>query len=478
VRVSEHFGLAETQPTLEFLDVDIRKDTKAFVDPHALRYLESDWGQRCVSLLQSFFTEVVECMRDGRDSRAQYLLSSLSEPNETHLGLSRGTSAGRGMGHGLAQDIWESLRTSKAISTGLLEDLEDTALFVPGVGHDRVSDITINIIREPLIEFTQDVAKYYGIPLAADVQSGRIWKPQSKSWNAILTELPMTPAGRLILVPKSIVRQRGTFDPGEYYNHYILPYLQDEEILHQTSLVRTVRGMARVTKKAVREKYGSGKSVNLDVTLKDPAILDRYRAVKDRRQEPPSHGDIANMTETEEPDWDALLKAVLDVEPGREGADEYHRAIQALLTTLFYPALNFPVREFAIHAGRKRIDINYTNVATHGFFHWLHAVHGVACAQIPVECKNYSKALKNPEFDQLSGRFGTQRGWVGFLCHRGYDDKLKVVSRARDAAGDNRGFVLALDDDDLRQLVELRKLAGPNSGTDFEYLLRMFQRLI
>jgi len=35
VRVSEHFGLPETQPTLEFLDVDIRKDTRAFVDPRA-----------------------------------------------------------------------------------------------------------------------------------------------------------------------------------------------------------------------------------------------------------------------------------------------------------------------------------------------------------------------------------------------------------------------------------------------------------
>jgi len=445
---------------------------------HALRYLESDWGQRCVSLLQSFFTEVVECMRDGRDSRAQNLLSSLSEPNETHLGLSRGTSAGRGMGRGLAQEIWDSLRTSRAVATGLLEDLEDAALFVPGVGHDRVSDITINIIREPLIEFTQDVAHYYGIPLAPDVQSGRMWETQSRSWKSTLTELPVTPAGRLILVPKSIVRQRGTFDPGEYYNHYILPYLQDEEISHQTSLVRTVRGIARVTKKAVREKYGTGKTVNLDVTLKDPAILDRYRAVKARRQEPPSHGVIATMTETSEPDWDSLLKAVLDVKPGLAGADQYHRAIQALLTALFYPALNFPVREFAIHDGRKRIDINYTNVATHGFFHWLHGVQHIACGQIPVECKNYSKTIKNPEFDQLSGRFSAQRGWVGILCHRSYNDKPNVVARARDAALDSRGFILALDDHDLAELVDLRKRAGSESGTNFEYLLRRFQELI
>ena len=67
---------------------------------------------------------------------------------------------------------------------------------------------------------------------------------------------------------------------------------------------------------------------------------------------------------------------------------------------------------------------------------------------------------------------------MGILCHRGYNDKPEVVARARDAALDSRGFILALDDNDLGELVELRKLAGAKSGTDFEYLLRRFQELI
>lgn len=143
--------------------------------------------------------------------------------------------------------------------------------------------------------------------------------------------------------------------------------------------------------------------------------------------------------------------------PGDAGATKYHRAIETLLTALFYPALDMPVIEQERHEGRKRIDIDYTNIATRGFFYWLHSTHKVACSFVPVECKNYTRPLKNPEYDQLSGRFGAQRGFVGILCFRGFKDKKSVIKHCRDAARDGRGYMLALDDDDLKALVAERK---------------------
>ena len=65
---------------------------------------------------------------------------------------------------GLAERVWEALSRSEAVTTGLIEDLEDTILFVPGIGFDIISDIATNIIRVQLIEFTQDVCGYYNIP--------------------------------------------------------------------------------------------------------------------------------------------------------------------------------------------------------------------------------------------------------------------------------------------------------------------------
>lgn len=389
-----------------------------------MRSIDSDWANECVSLLQSFFSTVLDAIQAGSHGLARDLLASLNEPNETRLGLSAGRAQGRGMGRDLARSTWEALSTSRAVTSGLLEDLEDTILFIEGIGFDIVSDITTNIIRGPLIEFTNDVCTYYGIKTTAGVASGRLWDHRPRRWTSQFVDLPVTKHGPLLLVPKSIVRRGQTFDPGEYYNHYVLPYLQSEELRAGSSLVEVLKhDRRRVTKKAVKEKYGGGKRVNLETTLKDASILDRYRRTKDRKQMPLGHSEIAAITETPEPDWEALMEGVMTIPSGTDSATQYHRAIEALLSALLYPALDFPVREHRIHEGRKRIDINYTNVATRGFFHWIHSTHGTPAAFVPVECKNYGSELGNPEIDQIAMRFSPGRGQVGFLCHRGYETR-------------------------------------------------------
>jgi hypothetical protein len=477
MRVSEHYKLGRTQPSLEFVDVDIRGDTRVFVDPRALRSIESDWSRECVSLLQNFFDTVMRAIQSGNNEAAQRLLASLREPNETHLGLSRGRAQGRGMGSELARDAWRSISRSRAVSSGLIEDLEDTVLFVEGIGFDIISDITTNILRSQLIEFTQDAAEYYGMPVVDNVNSGQLWDRRRRRWTQEYTSLPVTRHGPLLLVPKSIVRRNQTFDPGEYYNHYVLPQLQLDELEANSSLVEVLRDRRRrVTKKSVRERYGQGKGVNLETTLKHPTILDRYRREKSVRRQPLGHNEIADLTESERPDWDALLADVRSTPSGADDATAYHQAVEALLTALFYPALDQPQREFQIHEGRKRIDITYTNVASRGFFDWVHRIQAAPAPNVFIECKNYGRDVANPEVDQLAGRFSPLRGRVGLLVYRGFGDKARLIARCRDTALDNRGFIIALDDDDLAALVKDRK-RDPDSVA-FGVLRTRFDELV
>lgn len=114
--------------------------------------------------MQDFFEEVLAGIRSGNNYRAEQLLRRLKEPNETHLGLSSGKARGRALGVESAHDVWEALSQSAAARTGLLKDLEDTVLMIEGVGVDIVSDMTTNIIREPLIQYTQEACEFYGIP--------------------------------------------------------------------------------------------------------------------------------------------------------------------------------------------------------------------------------------------------------------------------------------------------------------------------
>lgn len=167
------------------------------------------------------------------------------------------------------------------------------------------------------------------------------------------------------------------------------------------------------------------------------------------------HEVLAAVQGTEKPNWTALLDAVLNTPTGASDATNYEDRIEALLTALFYPDLTNPNVQHKIHAGRKRIDITYTNMAADGLFRSISLHH--PAMRIAVECKNYNKDIANPELDQMIGRFSPSRGRVGLLISRKFENKQLFLDRCRDTAKDNNGFIIALDDDDLRELVKIEQ---------------------
>lgn len=455
--------------------MDIFGDTPLFVDPRAIRLLPTEWGNECVTLLQNFFHTVILEIKNRQDEKAKRLLNGLHEPNETHLGMSRKKAKGRGMGGELSNDVWEMLSESRAAKSGLLTDLEDAALMVEGIDKDIISDIAINIIREPLIRFTQQVCNEYGITLEPGVDSGPIWDRSTNTWTSHLVSLPITDYGKLLLVPKSIVRYHLDYEREEYLRQYILTHLQGVELNAKTELVQLLKnGNVRVTKKSLRKKYGDKKTDIIKITKDYPEILEKYRKDKNINPNPPlDHEEINEITGIQNPGWDKLLNDVLKVPRGRENADNYHNAVERLLTPLFYPCLDFPEKEFKIHEGLKRIDIRYCNLCKEGFFQWVANHH--PAMNIFVECKNISGDASNPELDQLAGRFGPSRGKVGLLLCRAFEDKMRFIQRCKNSANDQHGFIIVLDDQDLTNLVNMRK--ENNKDSIFNFLKLRFDEL-
>lgn len=244
-RVSAVFRLDRSQPTLDFVDVDVNGDTPLFISPSAVSRLPTTWGHECSSLIQNFFSRVLRLINEGDDAGAERLLSALREPNETHLGLSRGRSRGRALGDGSAHDVWASLRNSAAARSGLISDLEDTALLIPGIGLDIISDMTTNIIRGPLIAYTQEQCRSHNIPLIAGLALGPIWDAQRGEWVEQHVELPMADNMRLLLVPKAVVRQSLLYNLSQYYQHHLLSHLQKVEFDANTALVRVAKDGTR-----------------------------------------------------------------------------------------------------------------------------------------------------------------------------------------------------------------------------------------
>jgi hypothetical protein len=475
MRVSEFYRLGAEQPSLDFVDVRLETDTPLFVDPTALNLLDTEWGTRCKSLVQDYFSLVLQCIHDGDHTRAQRLLAALNEPNETRLGYSSDRPRGHGMGKKLAETMWEALHDSGAVRSGIIHDLEDTALMIDGIASDVISDIVTNIIREPLLEYTKDMCERYGIPLVEGVASLPIWNSRTQQWETRHIQQPVVNGQRLLLVPKALVRKSITFQADNYYNLYLLTRLQEEAV--SQGFVQLLRnGQSRPpSKKSLKEQYGEGKEQNRRLTPGREEVLEKYREDKrENPREPLSHEKFAETAETPEPDWEALLAALESVEPGRTDAHEYEVAVKNLFDAMFYPWLIYPTTQTRIHQGRKIIDITYMNMAQDDFFRWL-ADHYHA-QFIIVECKNYTDDPANNEIDQLSGRFSPRRGQFGLLVCRSVSDQDTMQARCRDTANDERGFIVVLDDNDVRELIAAIRNAEP--GAKLQMLRDKFQRLV
>ncbi|ELN6934333.1 hypothetical protein RZY48_003814 [Vibrio navarrensis] len=477
MRFSEYFNLDKEQPYLDFVDVKLDTDIRVFLDPSSIKALHSTWGNELSSLLQTFFQSVLSNIHSGNHAKAQALLSSLNERNEFHLGYSNGKSRGHGFGKESAKIVWNALTKSKAAQSGLIKDLEDTALMIRGIGTDMISDAVCNILRGPLIKYTQDVCTYYGIPLTPSVPSGPIWNPEKEVWEDSYVSLPMTNEGKVILVPKILVRHRLGFDAGEYYRHYLLPQMQWEHLKANSSLVQTLKsGSKYVTKKSLIEKYGSGKLSVVEQTLSRKNVLDEYRQDKLTNPSMPiPHRHLSELEQQPSPDFVKLIEKLAAVPTGREAAAEYENVIEDILSALFYPSLCHPTKQDMIHDGRKRVDITYTNEAKSGFFWWI--ANHYPCAHIFVECKNYGKEMGNPEVDQIAGRFSPSRGQVGILICRKIENKELMLQRCKDTANDGRGYVLPIDDDDLKVLIK-ELVHSDENFQDFQLLRKTWNRLV
>lgn len=480
-RVTEYFGLGMNQGSVDFVDVDVHGDVPVYIDPTGIRNQSGNWADACVACLQPFFEALLSAIAADDTAALEALIYPLVEPNETHLGSSQGKSQGRSLGtRAKAQELLSSLRTSKAVASGFLRDLEDSALLVEGIDKDIVSDITTCVIRRMLIAYTQQQCRFHEIDMEWQ-ESGPIWDLASRRWVHVDVLLPRADDNKLLLVPKSIVRVRLTVDKGRYYRGYLRPYFEDELLANpKAGLVRVLAGRPiSVDLKALDAYLGTTKPAIIRNTEKHPEALDKYKASLPAEDKGPLSGEtLASLIGTEVENLRTILGEMRSVAPGPQGATLYHRCVARLMSGLFTRALGNERIENAIHNGMKRIDITYDNVARRGFFDWL-GRHFHA-STIVVECKNYGKDAGNPEFDQLAMRFSPDRGRFGILACRSFQDKERALARARAIATDANGYIIVLDDDDFERLIDdyERAALDPDARLQYALLRERFTALV
>lgn len=182
MKISEHYNLNKSQYELDFVDIDTELDLPLFLDPYFISKCDFPFAVNAHRTIESFFEQLLRYLKNEEIRKSKELFTYLGETNEVCLGLSKGKPRGKGMGPTDAYKILDNLISSKALKTGIFEDIEDFRVFVPNVDKDKMSDMTANIIKKHLIEYTQVQCKNWNIPLTPNIPSGYYWDRVSDSW--------------------------------------------------------------------------------------------------------------------------------------------------------------------------------------------------------------------------------------------------------------------------------------------------------
>jgi hypothetical protein len=249
-KFSQVFGIELGSASLDFVDIDTSVDLPLFIDPYAIQIRSDQWSDRAGDYIRSFFGTLLDALRGPNNGRARHLLSNLHEPNKTYFGVSKGRPRGRGIGDHKATILTDALVRSRAFQTGVLSDISEAELFIHGVGRDTISDLTTNVIRGLLAEYTIEQCQLHGIITKHVGNIGPLWNPRTQQWEAKVVQLPVHEFRPILLIPKFIVRHRLSLDSQEFWNHHMIEFLRQEYLEAGNGLVHILRNGDRyVTKK-------------------------------------------------------------------------------------------------------------------------------------------------------------------------------------------------------------------------------------
>lgn len=154
---------------------------------------------------------------------------------------------------------------------------------------------------------------------------------------------------------------------------------------------------------------------------------------------------------------------IKSIPEGKEYSEEYHRVVSHALARIFRGSLRKMDIKIEIKDGKKIIDTLFTNCAKEGFFHNLK--DNVKCTYPIIEVKNYTNDTKNPEIDQLNGRFNKNHGHFGIIACRHIDDSDSMYARCSTVLPGN--IILFLTDQDIFELLELSRENNFDEISDF-----------
>lgn len=460
MRITEAYNLPFKQTQLDFVNVRSDRDVPVFIDPFALRKETEPWLADAREYLQSYFQALLAAIGQKRTDDAFELLEGLHEPHEARLGYSKTSKGGRGVGRTQAEQLIHTISRSQAARSGLIEDISESELLIDGFSHDKISDITTNVLRWHLAEYTHQQCKTFGIPTES-IPLDRLWNPQTLEWGEDYRQLPLLNGSPVLLVPKILVRLAPSISSEDYYNRYVIEFYRANKQAAARRLAGALKHKPKkVTKKETKGDHPYSKKLLFEFSQSNPSIYRDYIARAEIESKPISLATWAEIASEGVKEAFDGCKDLRDTTAGTADADRFHLAVMKCLTVIFEPTLFSPKKEYTTYSDTKRVDITYRNRQDQGFFKHLGQAYSIRCPNVFVECKNYSSDPSNPEVDQLAGRMSTTLGQFGILVCRQVDDPDKLCKRMKATHSNQGHWMMYLTIERICELLALKQSGG------------------
>ncbi len=197
----------------EWFNPILTQDTLLFIDPFSVFKSKDELFKDSYSEMMYFFQQAFELIAHagGNKSNLSYKKAEsmlvFPEVNAVCLGYSK-TRCGSGTGPQWAKTLTKNIDSIIAKGITHISHFEELGILCEGIGPDRLSDMTANLLKSRLITYTQRICHLHEIPMVKKKLQNVFFDYEFKHWCDGEYLLPINPCKKetpIILVPKDFL---------------------------------------------------------------------------------------------------------------------------------------------------------------------------------------------------------------------------------------------------------------------------------
>ncbi len=427
-RFIDHYEVLKSQAELDFAVPFLDEDIPLYLDPFLLWKSPSQQDQSMHTTIIDAFNALGRMSINGNKQEAIKRLCALSECDEAGLGTS-GARTGKRIGLNKAEEVLSLFERVPRFSKFECNHIEETQLVIDGISKDRISDISANLIKSFIIDFTVDQCTNLGVPLKK-VALDNIWSVRDRKFiDGQSYPLPINPISDkpILLIPKRWLR----FTPWINFEDYFTKSCPQDDIAHTGEKLDRVKVLQyNIDNYGVIDDYVRNKEKTFEDCKNDPLFL-QIPIISAKRK----------------------LKAIAALSTGNKNGEdkEYEQHIEALLPSLLYPHLDFATAQSRTESGVSIRDLVFYNNRNHAFLDEL--VSEYNCRQMIFELKNV-RSVEREHIDQISRYLAPGIGHFGIIVTRNELSNARL-KQTIDLWSGHRKCVITLTDQDIAMMVSV-----------------------